>query len=84
MTDDGTVVYTTKELLARIDSKIDALHLSLNTKASQQSVDHLDIRVERLEADVNQLKTSRAQLMAFVGMAMFVIPLLVAVAFHYT
>lgn len=85
MSDDEpqTVAYTVKELLARIDSKIDLLASALDQKASQTSVDHLDKRLSVLELDVQNLKTSRSQFMAIVALISFVIPVAVALVVHY-
>lgn len=78
-----TVSYTVKELLARIDVKIDKLATALDQKASQTSVDILDTRLSALEAEVQNLKSTRAQLMAIVALMSFVIPVAVALIVHY-
>lgn len=88
MTDHGDeqplVTFTTKELLARIEAKIDALHIALRGKASQESVDHLERRITRIEGDVFALKAKWAQIMAIVAVATLAIPLIVAVLLHVT
>jgi len=80
----ATVTYTTKELLARIEGKLDALAANMATKASQMSVDHLDVRVARLEEEVATLKQQRAQLTLLAALAMFVAPIIVVITLHYT
>lgn len=92
MTEDsnGNVTFTVKELLARIDTKIDRLTLDLDRKASQSSVDQLaqslrdmEARVSSVETDVDALRVSRTQLWTVLSVIAFVLPLGVAVALHY-
>lgn len=90
----ATVSYTVKELLAQLRSeqadtrrelsaKLDALTVVLDQKASQTSVDHIDKRLAAVEVEVQNLKTSRSQLMAVVALISFVIPVAVALVVHY-
>jgi len=78
-----TVAYTVKELLARIDVKVDALIVSLDRKASQESVDLLATRLTTVESDVNSLKASRSQLLGIVAVVSFVVPIVVALAIRW-
>jgi hypothetical protein len=48
---DGSVNYTVKELLARVDLKIDGLYDKLDTKADQADLDVVKTEVEGLKAD---------------------------------
>ena len=45
----GTVTFTVKELLERLDAKLDRLDLKLDTKAENHQVEALSRRVDGLE-----------------------------------
>lgn len=50
-TDEQKVTYTVKELLNRIDGKLDNMALAMAQKAEQSHVDKLEQRIEMLESD---------------------------------
>ena len=71
MADDVSVSYTVKELVARVDGKIDGLFLLLGSKADKDELDKLaaavatkadEEKVERLASQVEhvQLRDARA------------------------
>lgn len=49
----GNVVYTVKELLAKLDGKVDTIILSLGSKAEKSDVEALAKRVVDLEGKVS-------------------------------
>lgn len=49
MSDDGIVAYTVKELVARLDAKLDTIILTLAAKADKVDVDTLAGRVTAVE-----------------------------------
>ena len=50
-TDEQKVTYTVKELLNRIDGKLDTMAFAMAQKAEQSHVDKLEGRIEMLESD---------------------------------
>lgn len=50
-TDDGTIKYTVKEMLAQIDEKISALLIKLDSKADSAQVAEVRRRLERVERE---------------------------------
>jgi hypothetical protein len=59
---EGTVNYSVKELLARVDLKIDLLGDKLDSKADQKDVTALVVRVEKLESSSIRLSGAWATL----------------------
>lgn len=81
---DGHVTFTVKELLAKLDSKLDDVLARIELKASQESVDHLDTRLTRVEREVASLKNYKAAIGSGIAIAVFVVPFGIAALFHYT
>lgn len=46
--DEGTIRYTVKELLARIEAKVDVVTLQMDAKANREDVEHLKETVSKL------------------------------------
>lgn len=92
--DDGVVTYTVKELLATLNAKMDDVLDRIELKASQESVDHLGARLDKLEEDtdrrivtverdVNSLKAYRAAVAGVLSVVVFVVPVITAFAIRY-
>ena len=94
MSEDGFVTYTVKELLATLSGKMDDVIARIELKASQESVDHVNDRLDRLEEDVdarvsnvekdvNSLKAYRAAVAGVLSVVVFVVPVITAFAIRY-
>lgn len=92
--DDGVVTYTVKELLAMLSGKMDDVLARIELKASQEYVDHLGARLDKLEEDtdrrivtverdVNSLKAYRAAVAGVLSVVVFVVPVITAFAIRY-
>ncbi len=92
--DEGVVTYTVKELLATLNGKMDDVLARIELKASQESVDHLGSRLDKLEEetnerigsvekDVNSLKAYRAAVAGVLSVVVFVVPVITAFAIRY-
>lgn len=53
---NGSVSFTTKELIAKLDGKLDTVILKLDAKADRDDMKHLEGRVTSLETQVAQAK----------------------------
>lgn len=83
--DDGHgVVYSVKELLSRIEHKIDGLAAAVESKAPQSSLNQLVTRLERIEIELEELKASKAGVFAAVALCAVIGPLAITVILHYT
>lgn len=64
MADNGRITFTVKELLAKVDQKLDLIVGQLDSKAESHDVERLEVRVEVLEksaATESQLSAYRAE-----------------------
>ncbi len=58
--DEGTVQYTVKELIGRLDAKMDLLLDAVDSKASVAALDRIDGKITTLEGRVSLLETAEA------------------------
>ena len=63
----GTVTFTVKELLERLDVKLDRLDLKLDTKAENHQVEALERRMDLLEDWRNRIAGGLAVVVLAVG-----------------
>jgi hypothetical protein len=59
MADDPTIVFSVKELISRLDGKLDMMMKVLTDKADRADVNALDRRVGAVEVQVNDLVIQR-------------------------
>ena len=59
MAEDPTIVFSVKELISRLDGKLDMMMKVLTDKADRTDVNDLERRVGAVEVQVNDLVTSR-------------------------
>lgn len=93
----GRITFTTKELIARIDQKLDHVVEQMDAKASAQEVDDLRARVQKLENTVvyregpiinginekfEDLDSWHQRQLGIIGAVVFLMPLVVAVLIH--
>lgn len=79
----GTVRYTVKELLARLESKLDTALAVMENKADHDLVLNLAERVTKLETEAAERRGFGRAQTAVIGLLCTIAALLVPIALHF-